>query len=66
MDFITGLPKVLGNDCIFLVVDILTKFANLFSITTSFTGSQVAKLLFRYFFRFWTCLWTWLSGSTLH
>ena len=42
MDFITGLPKVLGKDCIFAVVDRLTKCAHLFSITTTFTIEEVA------------------------
>ena len=51
MDFITGLPKVLGKDCIFVVVDRLTKFSHLFSITTSFTAAQVAELFFREIFR---------------
>jgi hypothetical protein len=32
MDFITGFPKVQGKDCIFVVVDRLTKFAHFFSI----------------------------------
>ena len=50
MDFIIGLPKVLGKDFIFFVVDRLTKFDHLFSITTSFTISQVAELFFREFF----------------
>ena len=51
MDFITGLPKVLGNNCIFVVVDRLTKFDHLFFITTTFTGTQVAKIFFREFFK---------------
>ena len=41
MDFITGFPKVLGKDCIFVVVDRLTKFSHLFSITTTFTAPQL-------------------------
>ena len=32
MDFITGLPKVNGKDCIYVVVDRLTKYAHLFAI----------------------------------
>ena len=37
MDFIIGFPKVLGKDCIFLVVDRLTNFSYLFVFTTTFT-----------------------------
>ena len=47
MDFITGLPKVLGKDYTFVVVDRLTKFSHLFSITTTFTVAQVAELFFK-------------------
>jgi hypothetical protein len=32
MDFITGLPRAQGKDCIFMVVDRLTKFARFFPI----------------------------------
>lgn len=38
MDFIIGLPKSQGKDCIFVVVERLTKFAHFFSITTKFTA----------------------------
>ena len=33
MDFITGLPKVQGKDCIYVVVDRLTKFVHFFAIS---------------------------------
>ena len=46
MDFITGFPKVIDKDCIFVVVDRLTKFVHLFSITTSVTAAQMVELLF--------------------
>ena len=46
MDFITNFPKVFGKDCIFVVVDRLTKFAHLFVVTTSFTFAQVYELIF--------------------
>jgi hypothetical protein len=30
MEFITGLPQVQGKECIFVVVNMLTKFAHFF------------------------------------
>jgi hypothetical protein len=51
MDFITGLPKAQGRDCIFVVVDRLTKFAHFFSIPMDYSTSQVADLFFREVFR---------------
>ena len=51
MDFITGLPKVEGKDCIYVVVDRLTKYAHLFPMTFDFKASQVAELFFKEFFR---------------
>jgi hypothetical protein len=51
MDFITRLPKVQGKDCIFVVVDRLTKFAHFLAIATDYSASQVAKLFFREIFR---------------
>ena len=51
MDFITGLPKVFDKDCIFVVVDRQTKFANFFVVTTTFTVAQVAELFFKEVFR---------------
>jgi hypothetical protein len=47
MDFITGLPKAQGKDCIFVVVDRLTKFAHFFAIATDYSATQVADLFFR-------------------
>ena len=49
MDFTTGLPKVFGKDCIFVVVDRLTKFDHLFFVTTTFTATQVSELFFKKF-----------------
>jgi hypothetical protein len=51
MDFITGLPRAQGKDCIFVVVDRLTKFAHFFSIARDFSAAQVAELFFREVFR---------------
>ena len=51
MDFITGFPKVFGKDCIYLVVDRLTKFAHFFVVTTTFTAAQVVELFFKEVFR---------------
>jgi hypothetical protein len=42
MGFITGLPRVQGRDCIFVVVDRLTKFAHFFAIPTDYEAIQVA------------------------
>jgi hypothetical protein len=51
MDFITGLPKVQGRDCIYVIVDILTKYAHFFSIPSEYNASQVEDLFFRDVFR---------------
>jgi hypothetical protein len=51
MDFITGLPRVQGRDCIFVVVNRLTKFAHLFEIPMDYKAIQVAELFFREVFR---------------
>jgi hypothetical protein len=52
MDFITGLPKVQGKDCIYVVVDRLTKFAHFYAIPTEYNTVQVADIFFREVFRF--------------
>ena len=51
MDFITGLPKVQGWDCLYVVVDRLTKFAHFFSISSDYSAAQVAELFFREVFK---------------
>jgi hypothetical protein len=51
MDFITGLPRVQGKDCIYVVVDRLTKFAHFFAIPLDYSATQVAELFFREIFR---------------
>eukprot|EP00253_Pinus_taeda_P009495 PITA_09495 len=40
MDFITGLPVAKGRDCIYVVVDRLTKFAHFFAIPSRSSNSQ--------------------------
>ena len=48
MDFVTGLPKVLGGfDSIFVVVDKLTKVAHFIPIRISATAADVAQLFVR-------------------
>jgi hypothetical protein len=51
MDFITGLPRAQGKDCIFVVVDRLMKFAHFFPIAIDFSAAQVAELFFREVFK---------------
>jgi hypothetical protein len=51
MDFITRLPKTKGRNCIYVVVDRLTKFAHFFSISSKYMAAQVADLFFREIFR---------------
>ena len=51
MDFITGLPKVQGRDCLYVVVDKLTKFAHFFAISSDYSVAQVVELFFREVFR---------------
>ena len=47
MDFITGLPMVQGKDCIYVVVEQLTKFAHLFDVTSTISVSQIVELFFK-------------------
>jgi hypothetical protein len=51
MDFITGLPLVQGKDCIYVVVDRLTKFSHFFTISSKYFATQVVELFFREVFR---------------
>jgi hypothetical protein len=39
LDFIIGLPKVQGKDCIYVVVDRLTKYGHFFAITSEYSAS---------------------------
>ena len=47
MDFSTVMPKVQGRDCLYIVVDRLTKFSHFFAISSDYSAAQVAKLFFR-------------------
>jgi hypothetical protein len=51
MDFIIGLPRTQGKDCIFVVVDHLSKFSHFYSITMEFSAYQVEELFFKEVFR---------------
>ena len=51
MDFIIGLPIVQGKDCIFVVIDRLTKYVHFFAISAHYTIAQVAELFFLEIFR---------------
>jgi hypothetical protein len=51
MDFITSLPKVQGKDCIYVVVDRLTKFAHFYAILTDYSAVQVVEIFFREVFK---------------
>ncbi|KAK4407690.1 Transposon Ty3-G Gag-Pol polyprotein [Sesamum angolense] len=44
MDFIEGLPKSEGKDCILVIVDCLTKYSHFLSLTHPFTAEGVAKV----------------------
>ena len=50
-DFITSLSKVQGRDCIYVVVDWITKFAHFFAIPCDYSVAQVAELFFREVFK---------------
>jgi hypothetical protein len=51
VDFITSFPKVQGRECIYVVVDLLTEFTHLFSISSNYKVEQVAKCFFMEIFR---------------
>jgi hypothetical protein len=40
MDFIIGMPKVQGRDCIYVVVGRLTKFAHFFAIPSNYSFAE--------------------------
>jgi len=51
MDFIIGFLKVQGRDCVYVVVDRLSKFVHLFSIPLKSSASHVVDIFFREVFR---------------
>jgi len=48
MDFVEGLPKSEGKDCILVVVDRFTKFAHFLSLSHLFTAQEVARIFLDY------------------
>lgn len=44
MDFVEGLPRSEGKDCILVVVDRFTKFAHFLSLSHPYTTQEVAKV----------------------
>lgn len=46
MDFVEGLPKSLGKDCILVVVDRFTNYAHFLPLSHPYSASSVAKLFF--------------------
>jgi hypothetical protein len=51
IDFITSLPKVQGKDCIYVVVDRLTKFSYFYAIPTEYNAVQVTELFCKEVFK---------------
>jgi len=44
MDFIEGLSKLEGKDCVLVVVDRLTKFAHFAGLSHPYTAQEVARV----------------------
>jgi len=51
MDFVEGLPKSGGKNCILVIVDKFSKFAHFLPLSHPFTASQVAKLFMQQVYR---------------
>ena len=46
LDFVEGLPRSKGKDCILIVVDRFMKFAHFISLSHSYTAQEVARVFF--------------------
>lgn len=51
MDFIMGLPRAQGRDCIYVVVDRLKNYAHFFPIAITYSATHVVEVFFREVFR---------------
>lgn len=51
MDFISGLPKSLGKDVFFVVVDRLSKYAHFIPLSHPYTTAKVAQACLDYVFK---------------
>ena len=51
MNFITRLPKVQGEDCIYVIVDPLTMYGHFIAISTKQQAPQVIEVFFKKFFK---------------
>jgi len=51
MDFIEGLPKSAGYDCILVVVDTLSKYSHFLSLKHQFSAASIAKLFHNQVYR---------------
>ena len=45
------MPKFQGRDCLYVVVDRLSKFAHFFSMSSDYSTAQVEEIFFREVFR---------------
>ncbi|WVZ96162.1 hypothetical protein U9M48_041833 [Paspalum notatum var. saurae] len=51
MDFVEGLPRSSGHDCILVVVDKFTKYAHFLALAHPFNAARVAKVFFDQVYR---------------
>ncbi|KAD7479936.1 hypothetical protein E3N88_03072 [Mikania micrantha] len=55
MDFISGLPKSQGKDCIWVVVDRLTKYGHFIALSHPFSAAQLAQQFLDSIFKLHGC-----------